>query len=188
MTMSDIERNWQVLSEGIEVSRYSVIVPWGITKAGLFQLIPATEFAISEGGGWPMLRFRFLGYSALWGFNFVSSPDGVLTELQFRNERLDSFRRTYRRSVPLLQRALGTPNVIDFGRIGQQMWWRDSIRIDNHLGCMRRKGEDLARVSVHDLSILHRSDRSCDRRFGDAPTDDPLNPHAPVFRPLKNPA
>gem|GEM_PF-3624421 len=89
-----------------------------------------------------------------WGFNFVSYAENRLTELQFRNDKLHSPKRTYRRSRPGLQNTLGRPNLVDLGLLGQQTWQVDNIWIDNHFA----KGSRLAslqQVPVHFLSIRH---------------------------------
>lgn len=152
--MSTREETWLSLSHGIEIPGYRVTVPWLATQADLFQRIPFSEFTISKGGGWPMLRFKFLGFSALWGFNFVSSPGGRLSELQFRNDEPSSSKRSYRRSRPLLQRSLGRPNVVDHGLYGQQTWDIGCVHVDNWIA----RGTQLPSmrtVAVHKLSIRH---------------------------------
>ena len=154
--MSSSEENWLRLSHGIEIPCYRVIVPWLATKAELFQLIPRSEFTISEGGAWPMLRFKFLGFSALWGFNFVSSSSGRLSELQFRNDKSSSSKRSYRRSRPMLQRSLGRPNVVDHGLYGQQTWRLGNIHVDNYI-VRGTQLPSMQTVPVHTLSIHYAS-------------------------------
>jgi hypothetical protein len=154
--MSITEANWTSLSKGIEIPTYGVIVPWLIAEADLFQLIPLSEFTISAGGCWPTLRFKFLGFSAVWGFNFVSHPSGLLSELQFRNSELHSPKRTYRRSRAQLHKALGRPNTVDLGHLGQQTWRKGGLRVNNWIASGARM-PSAERVPVHTLSIFVRS-------------------------------
>ena len=153
-SMSSPEERWLTLSHGIEIPCFRVTVPWLATQEDLFQLIPRSAFIISDGGGWPMLRFKFLGFSALWGFNFVSSGSGQLSELQFRNDKSSSSKRSYRRSMPQLQRFLGRPNVVDHGVYGQQTWRISSVHVNNYIV----RGTQLPSMRtfpVHTLSIQH---------------------------------
>jgi hypothetical protein len=155
--MSEIEANWNSLAQGVEVARYGVRVPWLSSKAELFELIPSSEFIFSPGGCWPMLRFKFLGFSALWGFNFVSHPSELLSELLFWNEAPRSLRRTYRRSAAQFHRALGRPNSVNLGRFGQQAWRTDQLLVDNALSRFRRlpNSDDMP---MHALSVFRLRD------------------------------
>jgi hypothetical protein len=134
MRSANSAKNWKLLSKGIYIEQYDVLIPWHITRDKLYQLIPEQQFQITEGGYWPALRFRFLGYSALWTFNFVSDDLCRFTELQFFNNKRSSVRRTYRRSSPLFQRALGRANNVDLARVGQQTWHKEEIWLRNEIG------------------------------------------------------
>jgi len=148
--MRSIEENWTNLSDGIAVERLGVSIPWLVTKDELFRLIPESEFHISEGGCWPMLRFKLLGFSAVWGFNFVSRGGGRLVELQFRNCNYHTPKRSYRRSHSHLQRALGKPGMVD--GTWQQTWRVGRIWIDNYVS-PGTNFRTLGKVPVHTLSI-----------------------------------
>ncbi len=131
--MSTINENWSSLASGIKIPSLNVSVPWLTNVDDLFQIIPKNQFAFSTGGGWPILRFKFLGFSALWAFNFVTSPAGQLTELQFQNSNPHSPRRTYQRSRVALQKALGNPNIANYGLLGQQVWRMHGLYINNYI-------------------------------------------------------
>jgi hypothetical protein len=148
--MGDIE-NWQVLSRGVWVPQQDVLVPWFCSQEHLYASFPPETFWLSEGGCWPTARLKVLGFSAVWGFNFVSVP-GRLSEIQFRNELSHSSKRTYRRSRPALERFLGEPNVVNHGLLGQQTWAQGSVRVSNWVAPWSRTSEG-PRVLVHHLSV-----------------------------------
>jgi hypothetical protein len=148
--MRDVE-NWQVLSRGVSAPRQDVFVPWLCSQEHLYASFPPETFWLSDGGYWPTARLKMLGFSAAWGFNFVSVP-GRLSEIQFRNELSHSSKRTYRRSRPALQRFLGQPNVVDHGLLGQQTWAHGSVRVENWVSPCRR-ASDGSPALVHHLSV-----------------------------------
>jgi hypothetical protein len=156
--MPDIQANLDSLSKGIRVDGYGVLIPWLTSESQLFELFPSSTFAISEGGCWPMLRFKFLGFSALWGFNFVSHPLKLLSELQFRNERLHSPKRSYLRSAARLHKALGPPNYVESVELGQHAWRFGGIVIDNSLRSGRGPSHGKAEhvLSVRVIPTAHR--------------------------------
>ena len=154
--MSKIDENWLSLSKGIEIPSIGLSIPWLANVDDLFHIVPQKQFSFSAVGGWPILRFKFLGFSALWGFNFVSDSSERFTELQFLNKSPHSPRRTYRRSRAALHKALGTPNLVNYGLLGQQTWRRDGVCIINYV----LSGNDISpgntiTVPSHFLSIRH---------------------------------
>ena len=150
--MSQSDENWLILSKGIEIPGFNVVVPWQCSESDLFQLIPRHNFTFSSGGHWPMLHFKLFGFSATWGFNFVSAPSGCFSELQFRNDKPFSPKRTYRRSWPKLLKALGCPNIVNHGRWGQQTWHVGGVWVDNNIASSTRLPSNEV-VPVHFLSI-----------------------------------
>lgn len=150
--MTMINAQWLSLSQGIDIPNLNIFIPWLISKDELFEIIPYSYFVMSQGSEWPTLRFSLLGFAAAWGFNFVSHSESKLTELQFRNDKLHSPKRTYRRSQSKLQNSLGRPNFVDHGFLGQQIWNIDNIWVDNHLAKGLRL-RSMQTVPVHFLSV-----------------------------------
>jgi hypothetical protein len=142
---------WSFLNEGVFVQGHDVLVPWGCTEDALLSAFPQGTFWLSAGGRWPTSRLKILGFSGLWGFNFVSVP-GRLFEVQLRNENPASSKRTYRRSRASLQRALGRPNLVDQGLLGQQSWAKGDVRVNNWLA-RGSTASGHTEVPVHHLSV-----------------------------------
>lgn len=142
---------WRFLDEGILVERQNILIPWGCARDTLLSAFPPGTFWLSEGGLWPTSRLKILGFSGLWGFNFVSVP-GRLFEVQFRNESPATSKRTYRRSRAALQRALGRPNLVDHGLLGQQSWAKGDVRVNNWL-IRESTTSGQTEVLVHQLSV-----------------------------------
>lgn len=158
--MPYIQANLDSLSKGIRIDGYGVLIPWLISESQLFELFPSSTFTISAGGCWPMLRLKFLGFSALWGFNFVSHPLKALSELQFRNESLHSPKRSYLRSAARLRKALGPPNCVECVELGQHAWRFGQIVIDNSLvnrrGLRPSRGQPEHVLSVRVIPPAHQ--------------------------------
>jgi hypothetical protein len=139
------------LQNGFDVPSFEVFVPWHITKTELYELIPKKHFSVSAGGFWPQLEFSLFGLVALFGFNFVSSTKGELTEIQLCTYHSRRLRRIFRKSAHVLVEALGTPNLVNIPR-GQLSWRYGELRIESaltkHLSAEGTKGRN-----VHALSI-----------------------------------
>src|SRR5262245_16330026 len=139
------------LHTGILVREYGVHVPWLITEPELYQLIPQSAFAISD-GGWPMLQMTLLGVTGEFGFNFGTHPEGKLLELCLSNHDESSLRQTFRDTSAILRNSLGTPNVVDFP--DEHLRWHNGwLSVDNAIetGHLCRTGQD---VTYHSLSVF----------------------------------
>ena len=123
---------WQGLAEGIYIPEYDVLVPWGIGREAFHRLLPAEAIDRSSQGCWPLVRFTLFGFHALFGFNFVSEPQGQMSEVQFYNTHPRKLKRSFRQCVSQLTPRLGRPNLVDCSW-GQQYWRVDKVSVENFI-------------------------------------------------------
>ena len=148
---SDSTSCLESLLVGFHVPEFETFIPWFVRKDELFRLIPENEFSISAGGCWPQLRFTLLGFEALFDLNFVSDSQGRLVEVQFCNYHKRKLRRSFRTTVRILRKRLGTPNLVNISW-GQVTWQLSDLQVTSYLTKHSRSGKDHWR-EVHVFSI-----------------------------------
>jgi hypothetical protein len=145
------------MHDGAYVPEYGVRVPWGITRAELFELIPREAFNL-RWRCWPRLRFTLCGVTAVYAFNFVSR-DGRLCELQHYGET--PRRRAFAASRQRQHACLGLPNRVD-GR-GQSTWGDSQVWFCNSIHPYRRPPDPRAH-QTHAITLWHRDDGAASDR------------------------
>lgn len=116
--------------DGIRVDDFDVHVPWLVSEAELFDLIPEKAFSRSI-AGWPMLQFTLLGVKALFGFNFVTHHDSKFVEVQFHSDDTDSIEETLRDSSRHLLEQLGASGQTQNPEL--LLWSDDHVKIEDSL-------------------------------------------------------
>ncbi|MBX9401077.1 hypothetical protein K4L06_07105 [Lysobacter sp. BMK333-48F3] len=134
---------------GIPVPEYGVVVPWGITRSDLYDLIPSEHFEPCHHGP-TVLRFTLFGYRAPYWFNFVSR--GWLSEVQLfrRHRRRRVLMPEFRRSAQALRAALPPPRM-DIAQA--QIWEFPSAQIVNYVVFGPRSPERNWKVHRHCLCV-----------------------------------
>jgi hypothetical protein len=123
------------LRAGVPIPEFGAVIPWGVTEAELFALVPQAALTRSP-GGWPLLRFRFLGVEGQFAFNFVTHPKGRLIEVALASgdPRLPGderpLYREFTRISRLLHRDLGKPNWIDVPKSHHRRWGDWELWVD----------------------------------------------------------
>jgi hypothetical protein len=137
------------LHSGIDVPEYATHIPWLITEAELSERFPAGALCTSP-GGWLQLRFTILGVNAVFGFNFVSHPEGRLLKVQFCAPAGPEVDEVFAANAATLRGELGEPNSVDLPDCHHLRWGDDRVSVDYSAG----QPEDPAAVRTHKLAVF----------------------------------
>lgn len=125
-----------LLVAGIPVPEYSVTVPWGISQAELYSLIPESEF-VSHQDGPSTLFFDFLGVQAEFTFIFQTNSDDRFSLFMLWNVGSPDYTFTFDDVSARLIGKLGAPDEKGDTRL---QWFDDFLYVEARNKLTRRPG------------------------------------------------
>jgi hypothetical protein len=141
---------------GVYIPEFKVLIPWLVTEAEIYQLIPCENFYFSR-GGWPMLRCTLLGLTLDFGFNFVTHPAERFICIQYSDCEAIDMRSRFFDWASKLKQVLPEPDHEGI-EVEDQIWHDSVVSIshsihetykENHLGVLERD------VDRHGLDISY---------------------------------
>ena len=142
-----------LLREGIAIPSHGCSVPWLITKAELFDLLPADVRGVSTASPnrLPSLKFDLLGYEAIFALDFVSHPERRLFIVTYSNDDEATLAQTFAAADTALKSTLrGVAPIIEQDE--HLRWEADGLWIDNSIHEFSRN-LDGPRLRMHTFSV-----------------------------------